>query len=230
MQKYLGLQICIDLQKNCKICRRRDMTTIQKEKSDPEMLFFHSAQWRGYCVFLCITVCSCVLPRVTVCYHVLLCATVCFCVLLYVTVCYCLFLRATLCYCVVLLCVTLCYCVLLRSCVWKSETCEPEKFLLHSNSWSEKFSTEFWWTTTTTKNENNDKMQIFVTMVWVKLHREMWDTGSGRRGKNGAGQKTSEKKLTPTELRSDREEIRYDRSQRPTKVAGTHINISTMEN
>ena len=105
MQKYLGLQICIDLQKNCKICRRRDMTTIQKEKSDPEMLFFHSAQWRGYCVFLCITVCSCVLPRVTVCYHVLLCATVCFCVLLCVTVCFCVLLCATVCY-FVLLCVT----------------------------------------------------------------------------------------------------------------------------
>ena len=54
--------------------------------------------------------------------------------------------------------------------------------------------------------------------------------GQVRRGKNGAGQKTSEKKLTPTELRSDREEIRYDRSQRPTKVAGTDIYVATMEN
>lgn len=144
MQKYLGLQICIDLQKNCKICRRRDMTTIQKEKSDPEMLFFHSAQWRGvtvcFCVLLCVPVCYHVLLFVTTCYFVLLCVSVCYCVLLFVSACY-----------FVLLCVTLCYCVLLRSCVWKSETCEPEKFLLHSNSWSEKFSTEFWWTTTTTK-------------------------------------------------------------------------------
>ena len=155
MQKYLGLQICIDLQKNCKICRRRDMTTIQKEKSDPEMLFFHSAQWRGvtvcFCVLLCVPVCYRVFLCVTTCYCLLPRVTLCYCVFLCVTVCYCLFLRATLCYCVVLLCVTLCYCVLLRSCVWKSETCEPEKFLLHSNSWSEKFSTEFWWTTTTTK-------------------------------------------------------------------------------
>ena len=183
MQKYLGLQICIDLQKNCKICHRRDMTTIQKEKSDPEMLFFHSAQWRGvtvcFCVLLCVPVCYCVFLCVTTCYCLLPRVTLCYCVFLCVTVCYCLFLRATLCYCVVLLCVTLSYCVLLRSCVWKSETCEPEKFLLHSNSWSEKFSTEFWWTTTTTKNENNDIMQIFVTMVWVKIHRGMWATGSG---------------------------------------------------
>ena len=180
MQKYLGLQICIDLQKNCKICRREDMTTIQKEKSDPEMLFFHSAQWRGvtvcFCVLLCVPVCYHVLLFVTTCYFVLLCVSVCYCMLLCVTVCFCVLLCATVwCYCV-LLWATVCYCEVVFGKVkhvnLKSSSFTPT---LGVKSSPQSFDGP----PPPQKNENNDKMQIFVTMVWVKIHRGMWATGSG---------------------------------------------------
>ena len=177
MQKYLGLQICIDLQKNCKICRRRDMTTIQKEKSDPEMLFFHSAQWRG------VTVCFCVLLCVPVCYRVFLCVTTCYCLLPRVTLCYCVFLCVTVCYCLFLR-VTLCYCVLLCA---TSTVCYCEAVfgkVKHVNLKSSSFTPtlgvksspqSFDGPPPPQKNENNDKMQIFVTLIWVNIARGTTD-------------------------------------------------------